>query len=594
MTRSALRLVAVLSALSLAGAATHAQKLEIHTLNVGRGDCALILSPSGMRVLVDTGKPGDGNSIVIPYLQSLGVTDLDYILISHYDGDHIGGVPELIAAGYSPIAVLDRGDFDAEMHQTWADYVAAIGSLRQQITVGMVLDLGAGVTMKSWIANGVIDGGPSINVLGKVENAKSAGWQLEYGDFDYGTFGDISGLLESPLGPLLGDLDVYKASHHGSNTSSTNNWINAVTPDVTFVSSGTDSSNPKQATINVITKSASMRWIYMTNDSNGLTRGGRPAYAHMVLRTDGTTYTVEGPTVPLQHFLCDEYTGQTAQPGDVALSEFMLDPTSVSDLEGEYFELTNLTDQFLSMKGWTIRDAGSDSITIASNALLAPRQTLVVAAQGDVMRNGGVTPGMVWPNNSFLLDNSTDRIIVENELGTKIIDYNHTIGSVPGTALEWKDLYDPSKAFNLALAAHAYGQGDLGTPGTRNDSDTTPWVPNLKGVFPAGSAATGGGWVTLQGFDLGATGSATVYFGRKAAPIVVVQDQHTLRVRVPSVLRNPFATPAVLAGLTELVNGIVGSGLTVPVTVLTANGASKLGSAFTYLPITEAPTGLPK
>ena len=107
----------------------------------------------------------------------------------------------------------------------------------------MQLDLGGGAVLQHWIQNGEIWNGPTTGVIGKVENAKSAGWVLSFGDFSYGTFGDIAVSQENLLAPFIGNLDVYKASHHGSSTSSGANWISITDPDVTFVSSGTTSSS---------------------------------------------------------------------------------------------------------------------------------------------------------------------------------------------------------------------------------------------------------------------------------------------------------------------------------------------------------------
>lgn len=597
MSRSALRTLAVTAAAALCAGTAHAQELRIHTINVGRGDCALIVSPTGTRVLVDTGKPGDGNATVIPYLQSVGVTDLDYILISHYDGDHIGGVPELLAAGYSPLAIYDRGNFDAEMHTIWQDYVAAAGALRTTITLGMLLDLGGGVTMRSYIQNGQIWGGPTINVVGKVENAKSAGWKLEYGHFDYGTFGDIGQLLENSFGSVIGDLDVYKASHHGSDTSSTSGFIGWIKPDVTFISSGSDSSNPKQGAISNINTAAGMRWVYMTNDSYLLTRGGRPAYANMLLTTDGTTYTIEGPTVPRQTFLCDELAGVQPGPGQIELAEYMPDPDEVDDLEGEWIEIENLTDQWFSMKGWTFEDLGGASVTIASNALLAPRQRLVVASQGDAGRNGGLFPGAVWPKDQFALENGPDEVLVDNAQGVRIVDFQNPGNTFKGRSWERVNMYVPNPVANMLLGTVEYGLGDRGTPGARNTADATPWIPRILATSPDVGPAAGGTWVTLEGYDLAVDGAPLVRFGRLPAVAIEVVDDDTVRAMSPSLLK-AIGGPGALAwllshGALQLSSG-PGLGLDVTITAETPGGLAHLPQAFTFSFPMQAPASLPK
>src|SRR5882672_3571300 len=79
------------------------QNLEIHTINVGWGCSVLVKGPNGTTVLLDGGDTGMGTNRVVPYLQSIGIqtTDgLDYIIAGHQHCDHIGGLDEVINAGY--------------------------------------------------------------------------------------------------------------------------------------------------------------------------------------------------------------------------------------------------------------------------------------------------------------------------------------------------------------------------------------------------------------------------------------------------------------------------------------------------------------
>ncbi len=72
------------------------QVLEIHHINVGQGDSTLIVGPNGTTILVDAGNSGyfslDGGKIVFEYLESLGISILDYAIVTHRDGDHVGGI----------------------------------------------------------------------------------------------------------------------------------------------------------------------------------------------------------------------------------------------------------------------------------------------------------------------------------------------------------------------------------------------------------------------------------------------------------------------------------------------------------------------
>lgn len=71
------------------------QNLEIHHIDVGQADSTLIIGPNGTTILIDAGNSGyfssDGGKIVFEYLESINVSHLDYIIVIHRDGDHVGG-----------------------------------------------------------------------------------------------------------------------------------------------------------------------------------------------------------------------------------------------------------------------------------------------------------------------------------------------------------------------------------------------------------------------------------------------------------------------------------------------------------------------
>ena len=96
-------LAAVLALVSLASTAA-AQQLEIHYINVGWGGSVLVKGPTGTTVLMEAGNTGKGTAYVVPYLQSIGLvpaTGLDYTIAGHQHCDHIGGLDEVVNAGYN-------------------------------------------------------------------------------------------------------------------------------------------------------------------------------------------------------------------------------------------------------------------------------------------------------------------------------------------------------------------------------------------------------------------------------------------------------------------------------------------------------------
>ncbi|MCX5801438.1 MAG: hypothetical protein NTX17_08640 [Candidatus Eisenbacteria bacterium] len=213
-------------------------KLQIHHVDVGQGDGAIIISPLGQVVLVDEG-PYNNCSPIVNYVQSLGITSVDYHFASHYHSDHIGCLCNLLSAGVAlNIAGYDRGS--SYTSQTYNNYVSCLGSKRQTMVKGQTITLDAGsaypVVIKCVDLNGAgVYGGTD-------ENALSMVLKITYGGFDEVMGGDLtaSPSVEPTVGPEVGDVEVYKVHHHSSATSSYDTWLNATTPEVAVISLGSN------------------------------------------------------------------------------------------------------------------------------------------------------------------------------------------------------------------------------------------------------------------------------------------------------------------------------------------------------------------
>ena len=96
--------------------------MTVTFLNIGKADCFLIESPSGC-VLIDTGTNKDGNDIVA-LLNAKGIEKIDYLFITHFDKDHVGGADRILHA--IPVGIIYEPDYESDSKQT-AQYRAAVG-----------------------------------------------------------------------------------------------------------------------------------------------------------------------------------------------------------------------------------------------------------------------------------------------------------------------------------------------------------------------------------------------------------------------------------------------------------------------------------
>lgn len=461
-----------------------AQDLDVWFVDVGQGDCTLLRSPTGKTFLYDAGDNGMGSAVVVPFLQSLGLTDVDYVGASHYHADHIGGLDEVWNAGFRATFAYDRGPSNPPGTQSYTDYANTYGATRRTVTPGQVLDLGGGVTLTCLAVEGRLSNGQTVNISGSSqwENSASIAWLVRYGDFELFLGGDLTGGgngttdVESFVAPLAGDVDVLKVNHHGSLTSSNATFVNTLRPEFALFPCGSNNvyGYPKQDVINRLSTTARAIPLWSVTDGVG-TEGFVDAEGTVHLRTDGAAYTVRA--LDATSFTChvDELPPPAPAAGHLVVAEFMRDPTRVSDADGEYVEIAGArTGTPVSLNTLQVNDLGSNSFTIGAGILLAAGDEACCGADGLPARNGGFKPVLVWPSNSFSLATPSDTVRLRRS-GTTLdqVDYTSSWPGASAAAAERRDLLGSSASANFAAATSSYGLGDKGTPGATNDNDTT-------------------------------------------------------------------------------------------------------------------------
>jgi len=290
-----------------------AQILTIHHIDVGQGDATLIRHANGKTVLIDAGNTGKGKNVVLPFLQSLGVTSLDYVIASHYHADHIGGLDEIIE-GLSPDSVrsvLDRGSNPPlPTTRAFSEYWSAAENTNRhyQIALGQTIELSDSVTLRCLAVDGVVLNFGEVQNSRKDENNLSIAWSLSLKHstegrtytFKYFTGGDCGGVtgtyadLETPLAAIAGDVNVLKINHHGSRYSTNQTFLDSLRPEAVVISVGDRNSygHPTQETLDRLQNAESVRFIYQTETGNGGTASKVKVLGTVTIALYGTFYTV--------------------------------------------------------------------------------------------------------------------------------------------------------------------------------------------------------------------------------------------------------------------------------------------------------------
>jgi competence protein ComEC len=257
-----MRLLALLLFLLPAGL-LHAQSrnLDIYWVDVEGGAATLIVSPSGESLLVDTGHPGNGDRdakrIHLAATQLAGLKRLDYLLTTHFHGDHVGGTPVL--SQVLPIGrYLDHGDSveldNPRAAELFKGYQQLAAGKRRILKPGDRIPV-KGVDIRVVASHGEVlkapinGGGPNAALCRDAplkkpdpsDNARSAGFLLTFRKFRFLDLGDLTWNIEHQLAcpqNLIGQVDVYQTTHHGLDQSGAPQLVWAVAPRVAIMNNG--------------------------------------------------------------------------------------------------------------------------------------------------------------------------------------------------------------------------------------------------------------------------------------------------------------------------------------------------------------------
>lgn len=215
--------------------------LAIHYIDVGQGDCSLIMW-EGTAMLIDSGE-SQYSETVLDYLDEQGVERLDYIVATHPHSDHMGSMSEIISNVDVGKVIVPK--VAEEITPTTVFYEKFLASLSARAIKLTAAKPDTTYTFSGATAASVSKTPPSFEILAPVTdyddlNNYSVVVKLTYGETSYLFTGDIEKKAENDILEYGADVDadVLKSPHHGSSTSSSEAFIDAVSPEICIIQCG--------------------------------------------------------------------------------------------------------------------------------------------------------------------------------------------------------------------------------------------------------------------------------------------------------------------------------------------------------------------
>lgn len=225
--------------------------LTLTALDVGQGECVFIYDEKGVAILYDTGEAGNEDNIV-NYLKNFGVDTIDYLILSHPHSDHIGSAEGILSSGEISIdnvivAKSNSKNSNEDYYGTLLKKMKAAGAGVVEAEAGY--EVSAGDTVITVLAPTCIR--ENLNNMSLVV-------RIAYGETVFLLMGDAESEEEYDLlrtqTPARLLADVLVVGHHGSETSSTYDFISSVTPKYAVISCGADNKygHPHAVTLNTL------------------------------------------------------------------------------------------------------------------------------------------------------------------------------------------------------------------------------------------------------------------------------------------------------------------------------------------------------
>lgn len=251
--------------------------IEVHFIDVGQGDSILIITPNNRTILIDGGERKETQT-VLSYLEDQGIDRIDIAIATHPHSDHIGGLIGVIDK--IPVSQIIDSGFP-HTTKTYEDYLTGIDQKNIPFTVGRsgdTIDLDPSVSIE------ILHPGKNKNIEDYTANNASIITKIIYDQIGFLLTGDAEQEAESETVNRNYDfskIKILKTGHHGSGTSTSDLFLNAVKPSMAVIMCGTGNSYGHPHTETLSALQGRNIDIYRTD-----------LHGDIIVKSDGQTYEV--------------------------------------------------------------------------------------------------------------------------------------------------------------------------------------------------------------------------------------------------------------------------------------------------------------
>jgi competence protein ComEC len=235
--------------------------LTVHVIDVGQGDSILLVGPGGSTMLIDGGEKNSGS---LAYLRAHDINRINIMVATHPDADHIGGLVDVLNALPVDEVVTSGYAGNTKTYEQLLDGIAKVKAKYTEVHRGDTVSMDG---MSFLVLN------PGVDDKVKDANDSSVVLRVVYGPTSFMFTGDAEKTAESKMiaSGLPLQATILKVGHHGSSTSSSPAFLQAVQPKVAIYSAGLNNKygHPNKSTITNLTKIGAK--IYGTIDSGTVT-----------------------------------------------------------------------------------------------------------------------------------------------------------------------------------------------------------------------------------------------------------------------------------------------------------------------------------